>query len=349
MTNFTWPDTLAPESNVLEWVDATAQFRAMPTGTIRTRARNAGYWRLTMRFDNLPPAQMQELEAFLWRLDGTTHRAFIPDHAYRRQGTGAGSPVVSGAGQVGYSLVTDGWSGSDPVLLAGDRFVVDGQMCVVAEPCTPTAGAATIVLCHPLRSSPDDGEALVLDDMTIRYVLVSRVESAARLGVVKSVTCEFEEYFAPAAVVEESSTAQNIYVMNGESIEQHESALPWDLSDTSYTGRSLDVSTADVIARNFFISPSGVHLFVVAGETGYARVVQFLLATPGRIDSGVYVRTLDVLAYCQPYSISFNDDGTRMFLGSGGSPDDPYIHRFDLSSGWNIATASHISATRLQE
>ena len=89
MTDYAWPAELQPQSNTLTWVDAVDVFRSPLSDAVRTLERGPGHWQLRMSFDRFMPRHAQLLEAFLWRLDGMTHRAVIPDHAYRRQGTGA--------------------------------------------------------------------------------------------------------------------------------------------------------------------------------------------------------------------------------------------------------------------
>jgi hypothetical protein len=192
MSDYTWPSDIIPQSCALSWLDASGQFVSPLSGAVRSVARAAGRWRLEMSFPPMKPAQAQKLEAFLWRLDGAAHRAVLRDFSYRRQGTGAGTPVVNGANQTGYTLATSGWTAGGTQLYAGDRIGVNGQMLVVAEDFS-SAGSGTITLAHPLRSSPDDGAAIEVSNPAARFVLVSRIASSAQPGVIKQLACEFEE------------------------------------------------------------------------------------------------------------------------------------------------------------
>jgi hypothetical protein len=219
MTTYTWPANVYPNSSTLSWIDNTARFQSPFSGATRTVNRPGGRWRMSMSFRAKTAEDAQALEAFLWRLDGATHRATIPDFAYRRQGTGAGTPVVDGAGQTGRVLLTSGWTAGQTVLKAGDRVTIAGQMLVVAldvvssggsgiylldedgdqildessQPILVESGGAQLFLTHSLRSSPADGAAIEVTLPTATYMLADQFEVAAEPGVFKALTVEFEE------------------------------------------------------------------------------------------------------------------------------------------------------------
>ena len=229
MTTYTWPANIYPSTSTLQWMDNSARFVSPLSGATRTVNRPGGRWRLTMSFQARKPATAQTLEAFLFRLEGATHRAVIPDFAYERQGTGGGveaspvyTPVVDGAGQTGRTLLTTGWAPGEVVLKAGDRVTVNGQMLVLAEDCTSSgtpgdqylkdengnilytedspqqpilinSGGAQLILTHSLRSSPADAAALTVIQPVATYMLAERFEIAAEPGVIKALEVVFEE------------------------------------------------------------------------------------------------------------------------------------------------------------
>lgn len=222
MTDYTWPATLYPASSSLTWLDNSARFVSPLSGVTRTVNRPGGRWKLSMSFAPRSAAQSQILEAFLWRLDGTTHRAIICDFSYRRQGTGTGAVVVDGSGQTGRTLLTRGWPAGTLVLKAGDRVSINDQMLVVAEDCYSSgnpadlylrdedgnilytedspqqpilieSGGANLVLTHPLRAGHADGDAIEYTYPTARYYLAEQFEVSAMPGVFKTINVEFEE------------------------------------------------------------------------------------------------------------------------------------------------------------
>lgn len=195
MTDYTWPSTLYPNADSLLWQDASATFRSPLGGTVRTVNRTGGRWKLSMQFSALTSDQAQTLEAFLFRLDGVTHRAVIPCFSYRRQATITGTVVVSGASQTGTSLVTSGWAQNTTVMKAGDRFTVENNMYVVVADATAAAGVATLSLHTILRSSPANGASINYSAPTARYLLAEPAQVAAMPGVFKSLALEFDEAF----------------------------------------------------------------------------------------------------------------------------------------------------------
>lgn len=229
MTTYTWPGNIYPSTSTLQWMDNSAKFVSPLSGVTRTVNRPGGRWRLTMQFQARRPSEMQQLEAFLFRLEGSTHRASIPDFAYQRQGTGGGvtaSPAsvirVDGASQTGRTLLTDGWTPGELVLKAGDRVSVNGQMLVLAEDCyssgSPSdqylkdengdilydesspqqplliqSGNAQLILTNGLRSSPLDNALVEVIKPVATYMLAERFEVSAAPGVIKALECIFEE------------------------------------------------------------------------------------------------------------------------------------------------------------
>lgn len=83
-------------------------------------------------------------------------------------GTGAGTPVVAGAGQTGAALATSGWAANQTVLRAGDVVQLPGRTLVydvTADVVSSGTGTATIPLNPPIYAggSPTNGGALVLN------------------------------------------------------------------------------------------------------------------------------------------------------------------------------------------
>lgn len=81
-------------------------------------------------------------------LNGTI---FTIDHRLYQTHTGGGSgtPRVAGAGQSGTSILTDGWTGTDPVLKAGNiiKFAsIDQVFDLAADAPNLSAGAVTLSL-----------------------------------------------------------------------------------------------------------------------------------------------------------------------------------------------------------
>lgn len=74
-------------------------------------------------------------------------------HYQTKNGSGTGSPLVAGASQTGSSLNTDTWTGSDPVLKAGDLIRLAGLNQIyelTADAPNLAAGATTLAIYPPI-------------------------------------------------------------------------------------------------------------------------------------------------------------------------------------------------------
>jgi len=180
-------------------MDNTRSFVSPLSGTTRTESLPGGKWAMSITVQNLKTNPvisnpLQELEAFLFRLNGKEHRAVINDFGYARTGPGGGSPVVVGGSQTGLSLDTGGWTADTTVLYAGDRIGVSSQMIpVVADVTSDNLGLATISLAHPIRTAPTHGVAIEIDAPTATYILSTKASFSMAPGIFKTVLVEFEE------------------------------------------------------------------------------------------------------------------------------------------------------------
>jgi hypothetical protein len=197
VTDYTWPSAVHPSRSSLTWEDNTVVFESPISNSIRTVERAGGRWVLSIvmiGLANRPQNKIQTIEAFAFKLNGRVNRAIVPDPGYVRTGPGGGTPVVSGAGQTGYSLVTSGWPNSTTVLYAGDRIGVSNQMIPIASNVTSNgSGVATITLCHPIRTAPTNGSAVEIDAPAARYFLSDFVNLEARPGLNKTIQMTFTE------------------------------------------------------------------------------------------------------------------------------------------------------------
>lgn len=137
-------------------------------GTEQTLELPGARWMAELRWHDLDVSEWRALAAFVERLGGRAGRfTWSPIGRFPRRGTATGTPLVNGGSQTGKSLITDGWSGTNPAFLAGDLVgYVDptgrNVMHRVVADVTPSAGAATLTLAPAIRRSPADNAPLVL-------------------------------------------------------------------------------------------------------------------------------------------------------------------------------------------
>jgi hypothetical protein len=131
----------------------------------------------------LPPMARAEAEAWiaaLISLNGREGSFLLGDLANTStRGIGTGTPLVNGAGQTGYDLITDGWTaGQTGIMRAGDWFqlgTASGSQLykVVVDANSDGGGNATLTIWPKLRSSPAENAALTVTGARGRFMLAS--------------------------------------------------------------------------------------------------------------------------------------------------------------------------------
>ena len=100
---------------------------------------------------------------------------------------------------------------------------------------------------------------------------------------------------------------------------------------------SVDVSTEETNVRGFFFKPDGLKAYV-CGLTN-ANIYQYILTTKWDVDTMSYdSKFFDVSPYdIEPMELFFSPDGSQAFMVGF---DTSTIYRFELSTAWDISTAS---------
>jgi len=191
MTILTFPTNL-PASYDWQLVSNTRTFTSPLDGSVQTSEAPGARWHVSLNFPNQAPAAARILAAFLVSLRGEAGRFYLYDHAQKTpRGTIAGSPAVSGAAQVGASIVTTGWTGT---LLAGDMIGIGGELKMVTTDVTG-AGATpvTITFEPPLRNAPVNGSAIITTQPTAVFKLTGDNMAAWKVAPTSysmALTCE---------------------------------------------------------------------------------------------------------------------------------------------------------------
>jgi len=163
----TWPTFPDIDIEAMEWtLLSNTQTHTSPlSGAEDTLELPGARWMASLTISEQTRLESRALEAFLVALRGAAGRFYFW-HAARPTilGSGAGAPMVNGAGQLGASLATQGWTPNGAgVLLAGDYIGVGGELKMVKADVNASAGGtATVPIEPPLRYAPANGSALVL-------------------------------------------------------------------------------------------------------------------------------------------------------------------------------------------
>lgn len=156
----------------------TQSFTSPLNRSVQTLELPGSLWFATFELPPMTRAQAAAWQAFLVDLSGSSGRffGFDPDGKAPRgtYDSGADTPLVNGASQIGASLATDGWRASGSgLLLPGDYFEVGAELkMVTAQVDSDAGGAATISFKPPLRTSPADNAPLTLTNPTAIFMLV---------------------------------------------------------------------------------------------------------------------------------------------------------------------------------
>ena len=145
-----------------------ANTQAMPSdldGSVQTLGLPGDKWSATLTYSNRQGADARILRAFITSLRGQGGRFYLSPPDYVRAGVGGGTPLVKGAAQVGATITTDGWPVSTTgVLLAGDYFQIGNELkMLTADANSDSLGNATLSFVPPIRNSPADNSAVIID------------------------------------------------------------------------------------------------------------------------------------------------------------------------------------------
>lgn len=143
----------------------TQIFESPLNRSVQTVELPGARWLFSYNFESLESSDIRKLKAFLAQLRGASGRFYMEDKTYLRLGTAAGTPLVNGALQVGSTLITDGWTPSQALLLdAGDYISINYELKLITQAVSSDAsGNATLTFEPPLRNSPIDDAVIVVN------------------------------------------------------------------------------------------------------------------------------------------------------------------------------------------
>jgi len=123
------------------------------------------------------------------------------------------------------------------------------------------------------------------------------------------------------------------------SVYEYSLSSAWDISAMSYVG-SFDVSSQDDIMTDLFFKPDGLKMYLIGNVND--NVYEYDLSTAWDISTASYSQSLSILTQeSASQGLFFKPDGSKMYIT--GSVSDS-IHEYDLSSAWDISTASFLQS-----
>jgi DNA-binding beta-propeller fold protein YncE len=133
-----------------------------------------------------------------------------------------------------------------------------------------------------------------------------------------------------------------LYVIGtgGIEVNEYDLSIPWDISTATFL-QFKSVSAQELAPQGLFFKPDGTKLYVI-GTSGI-EVNEYNLSTPWNISTATFLQFKSVLAQdVLPTGLFLKPDGTKLYV-LGAARDA--VREYDLSTAWNISTASYISPT----
>lgn len=142
-------------------------------GSIQTASLPGARWGCELIWSPMPSLQAAPIEALLASLRGRVNRLVLWNIARRAlTGSGGGTPIVNGAGQLGTSIAVSGLPASVTGWAnVGDMVGIGGELkMLTARVDSGGTGLATLQIAPPMRAAPAHGSAIVVTQPTARFV-----------------------------------------------------------------------------------------------------------------------------------------------------------------------------------
>ncbi len=143
-----------------------------------------------------------------------------------------------------------------------------------------------------------------------------------------------------------SSDGTKMYVQGGASTHQYNLSTAWNISTASFSS-SLSISGQNLNPADLTFDNTGAFMYVTDSNT--RAVDQYTLSTPWSLSTATYTRTLDVSAQLiSTRGVAFKSDGTKVYIiGTSISVSNGRIAEYNLSTAWNLSTASFVQTTSI--
>ena len=175
ITTFNGINIIAFPGDVLPGVTAPSSIEFNPQERVGETDATFGYqaqmwdwmssmWSAQVSFPPMTRYSYDAWTAFIMEARGGFNAFMVGDpKAALPKGIATGTPVVSGAGQTGYSLVTRGWSPNViSILLTGDHIQIGYRLYKVLDSVdSDGSGNATLNVWPNLRDQPADGTTII--------------------------------------------------------------------------------------------------------------------------------------------------------------------------------------------
>lgn len=147
------------------------------SGSIQTIEIPGARWVANLAFNDLEDTEGRVLAAYLAELRGASGRFYLYDHSHaspRGTNLASGTVLVSGASQVGNTLITSGWTINETgILLKGDYIEIGVKelKIITIDANSDGSGLSTLTFDPPIRTSPGDTTVVVRTNAEAQMLL----------------------------------------------------------------------------------------------------------------------------------------------------------------------------------
>lgn len=173
-----FPNLKSPKRVRLYSANTVGVARSPYTHKTQVQAFSGQSWLADVTMPEMMREDAEAYNAFLLALQGQEGTFYLGDTLGRQpRGNAGGSPKVKGAGQVGNSIVTDGWAENvTGILLKGDYVQIGtGLHKMLNDADTNGSGEATLDLWPRMAQPTTDNETIVTENCVGIFRLQSNV------------------------------------------------------------------------------------------------------------------------------------------------------------------------------
>jgi len=193
MATYNFP-SITPTSQTFELITNSRQFQSPVSGAVQTLSRKGSFWKTRMTFSNLRGNDRAEMQAFIAKMDGQTHRMRLEDYGRLRYGaaTSPQSVLVNGAGQTGSSINLDGATNSvTNFFKAGDYMSFNNELhMVTADASSNASGQIAVSIAPPIRKATTNDDAVQIFAPLGVFMMTNTPRWSTESTYISSITIE---------------------------------------------------------------------------------------------------------------------------------------------------------------
>jgi 6-phosphogluconolactonase (cycloisomerase 2 family) len=181
-------------------------------------------------------------------------------------------------------------------------------------------------------------------DFIVKNAVEVGKDTKVTLGTISSSDIDLStgNYFSDTLAANTTYTISNAGDVQSFQLEVTGGADTHEISNASYSGTSLSVSSQDGGGRDLAIKSDGTKLFMIGSVND--RVYEYDLSTANDLSTASFSQSFTVTGGGSDFrGLDFKTDGTIMYCFS---EDNNTVYQFTLSTAWDVSTASYASKNK---